>query len=158
MPVSVLPPARPAVRLAAMDRVPGDVTFREESPEPSEFLRLFRTTGWTTSLPDERLVAALGASWHCVCAYHADTLVGMGRTISDGSIHALIVEVIVDPEWQGRGIGREVMRRLVDRCRRAGIDQVQLFCAAGKSGFYESVGFAARPADAPGMELIQVER
>lgn len=36
----------------------------------------------------------------------------------------------------------------------AGIDDIQLFCAQGKSGFYLRNGFAARPADAPGMQFL----
>jgi GNAT superfamily N-acetyltransferase len=129
------------------------VEYREQRPSQEDFLRLFASTGWTTSLTPDRLVGALDASWHCVCAFESDRLIGMGRTISDGALHALIVEVIVEPDWQGRGVGRGIMARLVRRCREAGIDQVQLFCAAGKRRFYERQGFAARPDEAPGMEL-----
>lgn len=129
------------------------VEYREQLPPPEEFLRLFASAGWTTSLTAGRLVGALDASWHCVCAFDGDRLIGMGRTISDGALHALIVEVIVEPDWQGHGVGREIMARLVRRCREAGIDQIQLFCAAGKRGFYERQGFTARPDEAPGMEL-----
>ncbi len=128
-------------------------TYRDELPDPEAFLRLFASTGWTTDLPPERLAGALDASWHCVCAFDGEQLVGMGRTISDGSLHALIVEVIVEPDWQRRGLGRGIVERLVQRCRDAGIDQIQLFCADGKRGFYESLGFVARPDEAPGMEL-----
>jgi GNAT superfamily N-acetyltransferase len=131
----------------------GEVDYRDELPSPEAFLRLFASTGWTTNLSPDRLAGALDASWHCVCALRGDRLVGMGRTVSDGALHALIVEVIVEPEWQGHGVGREIMDRLVRRCREAGIDQVQLFCAAGKRGFYERIGFEARPDEAPGMEL-----
>ncbi len=79
----------------------------------------------------------------------------MGRTISDGAIHALIVDVIVDPDWQGRGVGREIMTRLIARCDAAGIEATQLFCASGKAPFYEKLGFHARPENAPGMELAR---
>ena len=136
---------------ASLSTVP--IEYREEIPSAEGFLRLFATTGWSTTLTPDQLVRALDASWHAVSAYSGDRLVGMGRTISDGAMHALIVEVIVDPEWQGRGIGTEVMRRLVRRCREAGIDMVQLFCARGKQPFYEALGFQARPDDAPGMQL-----
>jgi len=129
------------------------IRYAEQLPAQEAFLRLFDSTGWQTSLPAERMVAALDASWHCVCAYAGDRLVGMGRTLSDGAIHALIVEVIVEPQWQGHGVGREIVERLVRHCRDAGIDQVQLFCAEGKRQFYERLGFQARPDDAPGMQL-----
>jgi GNAT superfamily N-acetyltransferase len=73
--------------------------------------------------------------------------------LSDGVLHALIVDVIVTPEMRGHGIGTEIMKRLVARCREAGVLQIQLFSARGKRGFYERLGFVARPDDGPGMEL-----
>ncbi len=131
------------------------IDYREEPPSREGFLRLFASTGWTTKLSDDRLFSAIGSSWHSVSAYHDDRLVAMGRTISDGALHALIVEVIVEPAWQRRGIGHEIVARLVRRCREAGIDEVHLSCAAGKRSFYESLGFKARPDDGPGMQLDQ---
>jgi len=129
------------------------IAYREELPRPEDFLRLFDAAGWRTDAAGERLERALAASWHAVCAYEGERLVGMGRTISDGAIHALIVDVIVDPAWQARGVGREIMRRLVARCEEAGIEMTQLFAADGKAPFYERLGFGARPVAAPGMEL-----
>jgi GNAT superfamily N-acetyltransferase len=82
---------------------------------------------------------------------------GSGRVIADGVLHALIVDMIVLPSHQNRGIGRAILSRLVERCRAAGIRDIQLFCARGKSGFYERCGFIARPADAPGMEYKRPE-
>jgi GNAT superfamily N-acetyltransferase len=79
--------------------------------------------------------------------------VGTGIVLSDGVLHALIVDVIVVPEMRGRGIGTEMMKRLVAQCQAAGVLQVQLFSARGKRGFYEHLGFVARPDDGPGMEL-----
>ena len=42
---------------------------------------------------------------------------------------------------------------ILDDCRDAGIADVQLFSAKGKSLFYEKLGFSLRPDDAPGMQL-----
>lgn len=152
MDVAVVTPTGPA------DGAEWSVEYREETPSREGFLRLFASTGWETTLTPDQVAGALGTTWHAVCAYHGSLLVGMGRTISDGALHALIVEVIVDPAWQGRGIGSEVVRRLVRRCRDAGIDQVQLFCAGGKRPFYEALGFRARSDEAPGMELVPAGR
>lgn len=131
------------------------VDYRAELPATADFVRLFRASGWTeaSAVPEDRLAAALAASWYGVCACEGRRLVGMGLVISDGALHALIVDVIVEPERRGRGIGTEIVRRLVDRCREAGILQVELFAARGKRAFYERLGFSARPEDGPGMEL-----
>ncbi|MBZ8143824.1 GNAT family N-acetyltransferase, partial [Rubrivivax gelatinosus] len=36
----------------------------------------------------------------------------------------------------------------------AGITDIQLFCAEGKTGFYERHGFVARAPSRPGMQYV----
>jgi GNAT superfamily N-acetyltransferase len=62
--------------------------------------------------------------------------------------------VIVDPAYWHWGIGSAILERLVAECRRHRIVDLQLFCAHGVRPFDERLGFAARPDDAPGMELV----
>jgi len=80
-------------------------------------------------------------------------LVGFGRVVSDGVLYGMIYDMIVEPTHQGRGIGSEILRRLVERCRAAGLRDIQLFSARGKAPFYGKRGFENRPDDAPGMRL-----
>lgn len=101
----------------------------------------------------EDLQRAISNSWYKVAAYEGDRLIGFGRMVSDGILHAMVYDLIVDPAFQGRGIGGTILQKLVDRCRQVGIRDVQLFCAQGKIGFYQKRGFEERPADAPGMQL-----
>jgi hypothetical protein len=54
-------------------------------------------------------------------------------------------------------VGGLILDRLVERCIEAGIRDIQLFCAGGRRSFYERRGFAARPEDAPGMQLVRRE-
>jgi GNAT superfamily N-acetyltransferase len=78
----------------------------------------------------------------------------MGRIVGDGVLHAVLVDIVVEPSHQGRGIGTRIVRCLVVECRRHRIADIQLFCARGKRRFYEDLGFTARPEGAPGMELV----
>jgi GNAT superfamily N-acetyltransferase len=84
--------------------------------------------------------------------YVAGQLVGFARVISDGHLHAFITEMIVRPEFQGQGMGSALLAALLEACHRAGITDIQLFSARGKSAFYERHGFVARPAEGPGMQ------
>ena len=129
--------------------------YRAELPTAEEFERLFRSSGWTEALDvaADRLAATLPHAWYAICARRGGQVVGTGLVLSDGVLHALIVDVIVMPEVRGHGIGTEIMQRLVARCQEAGVLQVQLFSARGKRDFYERLGFVARPDDGPGMEL-----
>jgi len=132
-----------------------NIEYRNALPEEPEYFKLFESTGWNEEyrLSEDELFAATRQSWCLVSAYDGEQLVGFGRVISDGILHALIVDLIVLPSYQHHGIGRDILNRLVDRCRSDGIRDVQLFCARGMADFYRNCGFIERPADAPGMEL-----
>jgi ribosomal protein S18 acetylase RimI-like enzyme len=131
------------------------LTFEMTLPSKDEFWRLFATTGWNDEYmrSADELMSALSRSTCVVSAYDDGALVGFGRVVSDGALHAMIYDLIVSPDHQCRGIGAEILRRLVTFCRQEGISDIQLFCAKGKRHFYEQRGFRARPEDAPGMEL-----
>lgn len=67
-------------------------------------------------------------------------------------MYAMIYELIVAASHQSMGRGSEI---LVRKCASAGIHDIQLFSAAGKSGFYGERGFEDRLIDAPGMRLFK---
>jgi len=129
--------------------------FSEEVPKTKKFLGLFLTTGWNNSykLSDKELEYALQNSWYTYSAYDRDKLVGFGRLISDGIIHALILDLIISPEYQSQGLGKMILQQLVNRCKKNQIRDIQLFSATDKFGFYEKLGFTRRPELSPGMEL-----
>jgi len=135
-----------------------NLEYLTKIPPTGEFWNLFLTTGWNDEyrFTPGRLAEAIKESWCAVSVYEGDRLVGFGRVVSDGVLHAMIYDLIVDPEFQHRGIGSEILRLLIDRCRDARIPDIQLFCARGKKAFYERHGFAVRPDDAPGMQCISL--
>jgi GNAT superfamily N-acetyltransferase len=126
-------------------------------PQTDDLWQVFETTGWNAEyqLSPAQLRSAFEASWCIAAAYANDQLVGVGRIVSDGILHAMIYDLIVVPEYQGTGIGEQLLARLVDRCNSAGIRDIQLFCAKDKRQFYEKRGFEVRPDDAPGMQYIR---
>ena len=133
------------------------ITYRAAIPEREKFWRLFQTTGWNDKyqLSPEELVQALQASWYVLSVFDDEQLVGFGRLVSDGVLHAVIYELIVLPEYQGQGIGGKILEKLVEKCKESGVRDIQLFCARGKHEFYKKRGFVARPEDAPGMQYVR---
>jgi GNAT superfamily N-acetyltransferase len=132
-----------------------EISYTNTLPEKADFFALFETTGWNKEyeLSADELYRALDVSWRMLAAYSRGRLIGFGRVISDGVLHAFIVDLIVLPEYQGQGIGGHILSQLTSRCKASGIPDIQLFCAKGKAGFYERHGFVRRSADAPGMQL-----
>ena len=134
-----------------------DLTFSTTPPEANAYFALFGSTGWNEDYraSPADLDRANRHSWYTVSAYDGERLVGFGRIVSDTVLHAMVYDMIVAPDVQRRGVGSQILVRLLQHCRAAGIRDVQLFCAKGKAPFYLRHGFDARPADAPGMELTR---
>lgn len=131
------------------------IVYKENLPTKSEYFKLFESTGWNEDykIDADELLQTLRNSWFIYCAYFQGKLVGFGRILSDGFLHAVIFDVIVLPEFQQNGIGKEIMKKLVLKCKKKNIRDIQLFCAKEKQEFYEKLGFVIRPENAPGMEL-----
>jgi len=131
------------------------VVYCTVNPSEEQFWDLFQTTGWNNEyhLSPKELFQAICSNWFSVSAFDDDRLVGFGRVVSDGLLHAMIYEMIVLPEYQGQGIGAQILHLLIQRCLEANIRDIQLFCARGKRDFYEKYGFVVRPDDAPGMQF-----
>lgn len=129
------------------------ISYSSDPPDPDAYLRLFETTGWNEiySQTAEALWGALNASWFVVFAQEGEALVGAGRLVSDGVQYAVIFDMVVAPSHQGRGIGSEILRRILARCDEAEIRDVLLFAATGTAEFYAQHGFEPRPMIAPGM-------
>ena len=86
----------------------------------------------------EKLELAFRNSLLKVFVHDGGRLVGAGRALSDGVWRAAIYDVAVLPDYQGKGIGSEIIRRLVEH---ADVEIITLYAAPGKGPFYERFGF-----------------
>ncbi len=98
-----------------------------------------------------------------VAARDGERIVGMGRMLFDFGYTAYLGDVIVRPEYQGMGIGTEIVTRLKDMVMDAAElgDKIMfiLGAAKGKEAFYEKFGFKVRPNDfnGSGMSMWRVK-
>ncbi len=81
-----------------------------------------------------------------------------GHLIATGALAGgEIAGVFVDPEFQGGGIGAELMRALEDRAVEKGWTEVELSVSLPSRGFYERLGygrFETRSIDVGGGERL----
>jgi GNAT superfamily N-acetyltransferase len=81
---------------------------------------------------------AFEASHTVVFVYHAARLIGFGRAISDGVYQGAIYDVAIIPEFQKKGIGTIIMRKILERLSGCNII---LYAATGKEDFYKTLKF-----------------
>jgi len=115
---------------------------------PGQVLALYRALGWSSADKPSALLAALAGSHQVVTAWHGDRLVGLGNTISDGALVVYYPHLAVHPDYQRRGIGREIVRRL--RARYADFHQHAVLADGDAVDFYQKCGFT-RPAAVQAM-------
>jgi N-acetylglutamate synthase-like GNAT family acetyltransferase len=132
----------------------GRIDFCNDCPPAEDYYRLFLTTGWNDEycFSKEDIENSISNKWYTISAWSGRQLIGTGGILSDGIQHALIVNMIVHPDFRNQGIGTEILRMLVNKCEECRIRDIQLFAALGKMGFYSKYGFSARPDNAPGMQ------
>lgn len=128
------------------------IEYKTQLPDEDSFFKLFETTGWSSKKSKEELFWAINNSWYVVSAFKGKELIGFGRIISDGYLHAFITDMIITPKYQKKGIGKEILKRLVKEALDNDIHDIQLFSTKDKKEFYLKNGFVERPDDAPGMQ------
>ena len=114
------------------------------------------SVGFRQILP-EQINAGLNGSALIVAACEQERVVGMSRLIWDGGMVALITDVLVLPEYQMKGIEREMITRLLDFLRSKlkpgfGI-QVDVRVWNRQEALYESLGFQISKQEQRGVPM-----
>ena len=100
------------------------IKYNELSAE--EFILLWETVwGQAPSLEQTRL--AMEHTLFRVSIFDDDTIIAMARMIGDMGLDYYIKDVIVRPEYQGKGIGRMLINELMKFVNDNGISGTQIF-------------------------------
>ncbi len=119
--------------------------LKENELTAKDFIRLKVATGFRDR-PIEQVEKALESNLFDVIAVCNDEVIGMGRLVGDGVMYWYLQEIIVLPEFQGKGIGTRIVDRLLeyikDNTTPGTFVSIGLTAATGKDTFYEKFGFS----------------
>ncbi|MEO9336867.1 GNAT family N-acetyltransferase [Mesorhizobium sp. SB112] len=124
------------------------------TPDVETYRRLRRISG----LSEKSLEAAtrgLPNTLFAVTIVSNGEKVGMGRIIGDGGCFYQITDIAVDPAHQGKGLGKMIMKALVDHLRETAPKSayVSLIADGPAKHLYEKFGFKATAPVSIGMAL-----
>lgn len=118
----------------------GEIIYREIHEFGIDDLKdLFLSVEWSSGHFPEKLQIAMRNFETVISAWDGDNLVGMICAMDDGIMTAYVHYLLVRPEYQDRGIGKELVSRVKEiydnylRIVVVGYDE--------EIGFYESCGF-----------------
>ncbi len=107
---------------------------------PESIAALRRSVGWG-GMEAELKDPALRDYLRIAC-YDGERLAGFLAVVSNGVTDAYIQDVMVHPDYQGRGIGTELMNRAVSRLKDSRIYMISvIYGEESLRPFYEKFGF-----------------
>ncbi|GFY82505.1 nuclear shuttle interacting [Actinidia rufa] len=128
----------------------------EEEPLPQEFVLVEKTQ------PDGSIEQIIFSSGGDLDVYDLQALcdkgendqkklIGMARATSDHAFNATIWDVLVDPSYQGQGLGKALVEKLIRALLQRDIGNISLFADSQVVEFYRNLGFEPDPEGIKGM-------
>jgi GNAT superfamily N-acetyltransferase len=143
-------------RSATTGREPATaVTTVERLPTLEEYLVLAHDARFAARTASDRAAKVLAGARSGVVAVDGDRVVGAGLVVGDGVTFAYLRDIVVLPDWQGRGVGSRIVQRLLALIRQPAPEDmlVTLFTGQDRASFYEQFGFRGPEAGLYGMTL-----
>ena len=80
------------------------------------------------------------SSLHLVCL-NDDIPIAAGRIVKDTEYKAHIGRICVKKNMRGTGLGRELVEKLIDKCKELHFKEIVVGAQVRAMGFYEKLGF-----------------
>lgn len=111
-----------------------------------EYTNLLNLVGW--KLPALRLLKISLERGINVKYIKDNKVIGMARFVTDGGYAGLLMDVVVDPKYQGNGYGKKLIESTLLYIKNNIEDDeevmIQLLSAPGKQSFYSKFGFKVK--------------
>lgn len=117
-----------------------EITYRLDAFPSEEELEPMWSAAWGDAWGGD-LAFILTRSLTHACAYAGGRVVGYVNVAWDGGVHAFLLDTTVDPEFQRRGIAKELVRQVANAARERGAHWLHVDYEEKLDGFYKACGF-----------------
>lgn len=122
-------------------------TDNMENMTKENLQQLFLSVEWESGKYPEEMLKAVKGSHSCITAWDGDQLIGLVNALSDGVLTAYFHYVLIHPDYQGRGIGKGMMDRMLHRYK--GYQTKVLIAYPNVVEFYGKLGFEEEDGTTP---------
>lgn len=129
------------------------VEVLEQTAAVEDFIRLRQITGLSPR-PRVGVEKALPNSLYGVQLVFEGECIAMARVVGDGAINFEVVDVAVDPHWQGQGLGRLLMQKVMDYLKAHAFEGAYITLMADVPQLYLKFGFSFSSPASEGMYLV----
>lgn len=120
-------------------------TLRAGGAVPADALAaLYASVGWRAYLVDpDALAAAVAATPWVLSAWDGERLIGLLRALTDDLSIVYIQDLLVHPDRQRQGVGRQLMQATLDRFAHVRQKVLMTDDEPRQHAFYASFGFTS---------------
>lgn len=111
----------------------------DSKPKAMELMSLFAQTTWAKKRSISGIESMLEKTEIFVVIRDEKKLIGFGRAITDGIYRALIDDIVIDENYQKKGLGGQVLSELLKKLQR--VDEIFLNTGEHLEVFYKKYGF-----------------
>lgn len=126
------------------------IKYEATVPSPKEFCEM-RVKAGLSPKSLKAATIALPNSLYAISVRDGDTLIAMGRVVGDGACNFEVVDVAVDPVYQGQGLGRKVMEYIDGYLSSVALEGSYVSMIADEPAFYEKLGYRLVSPSSQGM-------
>ena len=101
-------------------------------------ISLFYKIEWKHRKAQE-IASAFKMSTTTIFVFKEEQIIAFGRVVGDGRYYAMLADIVVDPDFQGQGIGKYLVTNLNNQL--VNYHFVNLTAAPGADDFYKSMGW-----------------
>lgn len=119
------------------------IKFVKNWPD-NEILELYKAGGWWKDHYDKSSIDYLikgSFVFAVVVDIKTGKTIGMGRVLSDGISDAYIQDLVILQEYRNKGIGKKLVKKLIDYCKSKNIHWISLISEPNQEKFYKKIGF-----------------
>lgn len=115
-------------------------TYIENKPASAkDIAELRRSDGWNGM--EDCYKNPLMTSYYHIACYDEQKLIGYVDTVSNGLTDAYIQDLMVNPEYQGKCIGTQLMNKIIAKLKKNNIYMISVVHEEKLQPFYKRFGF-----------------
>lgn len=113
--------------------------FDDSEVDWNELSNLYKIAPLGEKHPSDLQVVFSNSRYKCF-VFHDKAIVAVGRALADGADCSYLCDVAVHPDFQGIGLGKAIIQKLVEfsACHK----KIILYANPGKEPFYKKLGFS----------------
>jgi len=122
----------------------------EKVPSPEEYCDMRVKAGLSPKSLEAAMIG-LPNTLYGISIRDDEVLIAMGRVVGDGGCNFEVVDVAVDPSYQGQGVGRKIMEHIDNYLSSVALLGSYVSMIADEPIFYEKLGYRLVSPASQGM-------